>query len=707
MKKKNRILIAILPVLLAALLSATLILQIAGSEPPFTGAALTYYQELMEKGFPADYAERLTRVHLLYPSWEFEPIRVTRSWGETVAMETKNPRTNLIRSGDAYEAYRHKTNQTVYDSGYYQASEAAVHYFLDPRNFLNEADLFQFYEQSATGERLRPRDLDPVLAGTFMDNATLENGKTYAEYLIEVGEEFGINPVFLAVKLRQEQGAGTSPLLSGKCGTLLDGYYRNQTAATESGKAVNPPKPGTLTENLTELDGYYNLFNVSASGDGVFNIYHNALVYAKSHGWNTKWKALRGGAEFLKQSYIGAGQSTVYLQKFDVFAAGTPHQYMQNVGGALSEGRLLYRFFAENGLTDRACTFRIPVYTGLPKAVAPDPAKGTCTTYATADTLYTYTAALTGPISGEAKKDAVFGSVQVNHNATLSLTGVLTHDYGADAFEYAWDGGEWLPFPDAGTMLLIIPPEELPAWGEHFLTVRVSHTYDKSRFATHTLCAAISVTVVPPPSVTLTLRSGNAEEVKERYEGDCYTFPVCNEPDFAGYAGSDGTLYPSGYELTLTHDVTYTAVFLSFTIRSGASLFIGDPDGSTHLRFEAAIPAWELDALPVGSMTFSATLFRNNVGAACDVTHSRVRENGSGLELICLRTPDLTDTDDLHDDFSVSFSLSLHYSDGTERTLNATGSSRRTAVMVASAALADQSADYPESVRAYLQKLLT
>lgn len=707
MKKKNRILTVILSILLAAILSATLILQIAGSEPPFTGAALTYYQELMNKGFPADYAERLTRVHLLYPSWNFEPLRVTRSWGETVAMETENPRTNLIHSGNAYAAYRHKTNQTVYDSGYYQASGAAVHYFLDPRNYLNEVDLFQFYEQSATGERLRPRDLNPILSGTFMDNAVLENGKTYAEYLIEVGEEFGINPVFLAVKLRQEQGAGSSPLLSGKCGTLLDGYYRNQTATTDGGKAVNPPKPGTLTEDLTALDGYYNLFNVGASGDGVFSIYRNALIYAKKHDWNTRWKALRGGAEFLKQSYIGIGQSTVYLQKFDVCAAGTPHQYMQNVGGALSEGRLLYRFFAENGLTDRACTFRIPVYTGLPKAVSADPAKGTCATYATADSRYGYTVTLSDPISGKAAGDAVFGSVQVNHNAALELSGTLTHDYGTSALEYAWDGGEWLPFPDSGSMLLTVPPEQLPAWGEHLLTVRACHSYEKTRFATHTLCAAISVSVVPPPSVTLTLRSGNAVEIKERYEGDRYTFPVCADPEFAGYAGSDGTLYPSGYELTLTKDVTYTAVFLSYRIRDGASLFVGNPNGSTHLRFEAEIPAWELDALPVGSMTFSATLFRNNVGISCDVTHQRVRENGSMLELICLRTPDLTGFDDLRDDFSVSFSLSLRYSDGTERILNAAGSSRRTAIMVASAALADQSADYPAPVRTYLQKLLT
>ena len=104
MKKRNRILTVALSVLLAALVAATLIVNIAGSEPPFTGAALTYYEELMEKGFPADYAQSLTRIHLLHPTWEFEPLKVTRTWGDTLALETKNPRTNLISGGEAYTA---------------------------------------------------------------------------------------------------------------------------------------------------------------------------------------------------------------------------------------------------------------------------------------------------------------------------------------------------------------------------------------------------------------------------------------------------------------------------------------------------------------------------------------------------------------------------------------------------------------------------
>ena len=126
MKRKKQLLAVLLTCLTVALLAATLAVRIAGTEPPFTGAALTYYDSLREKGFPDDYAERLTRVHLLYPEWEFEVLPVSRSWKDTLALETAKPNLNLISGRSDFSAYRHESNQTTYDSGYYQASAAAV-----------------------------------------------------------------------------------------------------------------------------------------------------------------------------------------------------------------------------------------------------------------------------------------------------------------------------------------------------------------------------------------------------------------------------------------------------------------------------------------------------------------------------------------------------------------------------------------------------
>ena len=276
-RKSKKLVLALVCVALIACLVGGVVFVVSGNTRYFEGAAEEYYQSLLAKGFPEDYARPLTELHLLHPEWDFSPLLVTEGnplyrWDYVIDQETKDAETNLISGLDDYRAYRHPTNKESYDSGYYQASKAAVEYFMDPRNFLNETDIFQFYDLSAA-HNVGIDEVQAVLDGTFMTNATLENGKTYAAYFIEVGAELGINPVYLAVKARQEQGAdGASPVLSGKCGTLLADYYQNSTQTSPEGNKVLSPTEGYTSEELLALDGYYNLFNIKASGNGLFAI---------------------------------------------------------------------------------------------------------------------------------------------------------------------------------------------------------------------------------------------------------------------------------------------------------------------------------------------------------------------------------------------------------------------------------------------------
>ena len=86
---------------------------------------------------------------------------------------------NIISSSEAYAAYRHPTNTELYDSSYYQVSAEGLSYFMDPRNFLNETDVFQFFDLSAA-EEVSIAAVESVLAGTFMEEAMLENGKNFS-----------------------------------------------------------------------------------------------------------------------------------------------------------------------------------------------------------------------------------------------------------------------------------------------------------------------------------------------------------------------------------------------------------------------------------------------------------------------------------------------------------------------------------------------
>lgn len=362
-------------------------------------------RRLMRAGFPADYAEKLARLQQRYKKWDFRVLHVSRmkpeyTWDHIMHMETdENPRRSLISGSGDYKAYFHSADTKLYDAGCRRASRETVAYFMDPRNFLNSRDIFQFLDLSSV-DGIDKKTVNAALRGTFMEKGKLENNLSYGEYLIRVGRQFKINPVFLASRLRQEQGLQGTPLVSGKCGSLLARYYA-ENVQMEGRFNVQTPGDGYSVTELKKLDGLYNYFNIEAAGTGRFRIYLAGMREAlkgtpgmtekwKSPRWDTRWKAIYGGASKVAALYIGRHQNTLYLQKWNVDprsrnAKGNSlnfwGQYMQNVGAAFSEGRNMQRSFADLKMLDLPFTFLIPVYSNMPENPSADPAEGTCAFY--------------------------------------------------------------------------------------------------------------------------------------------------------------------------------------------------------------------------------------------------------------------------------------------------------------------------------------
>ena len=397
----------------------------------FTAAAQSdkaedsYTQSLIDKGFPASYAEKLTALHVLHPTWEFEPLLVTDmkaqyTWEYVLGQETDNPKRNLVNKGSSYIPYRHATNTELYDSGWYQASYQAVSYFMDPENFLNEKDIFMF-QNLFYSETITPEIVESALAGTFMADAILYDNVTYASYLVEVGKTLNVDPLHLAARLRQEQGVvGNSPLIKGTCGDKLWYYYQNNVQ-TENGKQILAPESGHSESSLKSYNGLYNYFNIGAAGTGYFAIYLGAMKEAQkgteemaqawggSAAWDTPAKAIYGGAYKLTNKYVGDYQNTLYLQKFNVDPRSSRNfwgQYMQNVGAAVSEARTIFNSLYSSDCIELPYHFLIPVYEGKPER-NPDPANGSCDTYAPANTLVQVESALRAPVSTKPVLDGI------------------------------------------------------------------------------------------------------------------------------------------------------------------------------------------------------------------------------------------------------------------------------------------------------------
>lgn len=359
-----------------------------------------YKQSLRDKGFTEDYINPLLALHKKYSQWEFEPLLITEisrqqgkeneyTWDYVIHMEYEDSiKRNLCARSASQTLYRDFSHTTLYDSGWYKASRAAVEYEMDTRNFLGEKSIFRYLD-------LRWADgitLDAVaaaLSGTFMENTKLDgeySNMTYAEFFYMIGEKVGVNPVFLASRIRQEQGTGKSALISGYCGDKMWYYYDNGSGkyskTDENGNLINAPTSGYTQAGLQKYNGYYNYFNMGSAGTGYFEIYMGGMneaiegtpemasEWGGSPSWNTRWKALYGGTMKVKAKYIDVYQNIPYLQKFNVDARSSKNfwgQYMQNVTAATSEGNTMYRAYSENDFLDTKINFVIPIYEGMPK----------------------------------------------------------------------------------------------------------------------------------------------------------------------------------------------------------------------------------------------------------------------------------------------------------------------------------------------------
>ena len=280
--------------------------------------------------FPGSYQTNLTALKNSHPNWTFVPLNTGLDFTNSVNNEMGD-KSLIYKTAPA--AYR----GAYYGSNWYYATKEAVSYYMDPRNFLTESYIFQFEQLTYNASYHTESAVQQFLSRTFMSGTMPGEGMTYAHAFFQIGKNRTISPTHLATRVYQEQGAGTSPLISG---------------------------------NYPGYQGYYNYFNVGASGSSDAEVIRNGLAYAKSKGWNTRYKSLEGGAATIGNGYILKGQDTGYLQKFNVNPAAAnrvfTHQYMQNIAAPSSESQSTRSVYSGSGSLGSAFAFKIPVFSGMP-----------------------------------------------------------------------------------------------------------------------------------------------------------------------------------------------------------------------------------------------------------------------------------------------------------------------------------------------------
>lgn len=286
--------------------------------------------------FPGSYQADLRKLKSAHPNWTFVPMKTGLDFNTSVSEEMKDGKSliqNIQSNIDKGWVGAKKAGSWHY------ATKAGVSNYMDPRNFLTETYIFQFEQLTFNNSYHTESAVQTFLNNTFMagkledDNA----GRTYAQAFFEIGKKRKLSPIHLASRVYQEQGKGTSGLISGK----YPGY-----------------------------EGYYNFFNVSANGKTDKEVIENGLKHAKEKGWDTRYKSLDGGAALIGTNYILKYQDTPYLQKFNV-DKNSPytlytHQYMENIQAPASESSTTKRMYANAGSLNSAFVFKIPVFDNMP-----------------------------------------------------------------------------------------------------------------------------------------------------------------------------------------------------------------------------------------------------------------------------------------------------------------------------------------------------
>ena len=304
------------------------------------------------------YKERIDALKAKHPNWNFTIFYTGLDWNQVVKNESvASHGRNLVSKNRGSEWICSICGNKPYDNGSWRcASEAAVAYYMDPRNSLNEDYIFQFetlsYKETVQNiEGVKkilsdaPYLLTDTITYTTTSGQTTTINKSYPQVIMEAAKENNISPYHLAARIRQEQGPGDRP------------------SATASGTY------GGYT-------GYYNFCNIGATGSGSAQVIANALNKAKIEGWTNPELSIKGGAKFLAEDYISTGQDTLYLQKFDVDNSdGTLYwfQYMQNLSASKSEGLDVKKSYDSLGLTNSNFDFVIPIYENMPSTPCMEP----------------------------------------------------------------------------------------------------------------------------------------------------------------------------------------------------------------------------------------------------------------------------------------------------------------------------------------------
>ncbi len=253
---------------------------------------------------PQSYDVMLKALKKAHPNWNFEYRYMNVSMEDYINTVAKQTIANTSGTG---------TDKTQ------------IANFMNPQNFFNEKNIFMFLDLSdyTAGDYTTAGVQDLWVSKS---NAVCTEAQA-TKYLLDAAKSLRMNGYFIASRAAIESGYGTSNLSKGK-----------------------PGSDGKL---------YYNFYGIGAYDSNP----SNGTTYAQGRGWDTPYRSIVEGANWINDQYVQRGQNTPYFFRF--YPYDNDHIYMSDLSAPRTESVKLYEAYKAAGKLDSKLTFIIPVYAGL------------------------------------------------------------------------------------------------------------------------------------------------------------------------------------------------------------------------------------------------------------------------------------------------------------------------------------------------------
>lgn len=379
----------------------------------------SYEEGLLRQGFPVSYVEYLVELHKKYPEWEFVPMITGLDWQASIDGERDPHKQQLIENivQDSYMCSCSSCKGVIQEaSNWVSASEEAVKYYMDPRNFLNEEYIFQF-ESTAYDSTHTKEGVEAILKNTWMYDSSitylnaLGSEKTYKEdgvaveysdVILKAAKDNGMSAYYLASKIVQEVGSGSASNAGGASGknSPYNGIYNYYNIGAYTGvsdglkwangfmkttrSVVMYKTASTSGTQVVTVPSNTEVYYIGASGDfyrvsaivsgttykGYIKKDNISAYTSYGRPWTNPQKTIYYGAQYIYDSF-SENQYTGYLQKFNVNPNSDNlynHEYMANVRAAAAEAYKTYKAYVSANILEAKKVFSIPVFKNMPGA---------------------------------------------------------------------------------------------------------------------------------------------------------------------------------------------------------------------------------------------------------------------------------------------------------------------------------------------------